>query len=175
MRDDIAEKIAHLSSFKADIQAHFDGNSDGVLRTRISRRMPRARELVREAGVMKTVTLSPPPAVGGLMVRNADPFEFILRDYYGMSLIPAVSDMIEEAIGVLEDPDYERRKLAVALSAESDMSASTATQPPELPLPDKVTLSWLVRHVPVSFWLWLLALLTTAFAVGVKLAPLLAP
>lgn len=189
MRQDIAEKIAFLEHFKADIRAHFEGDNSDTLRTRISRGMPRARSILSEAGALKTVTLSPPPAIGGLLVRNGDPFSFILQDYYGVSMIPTVADMIEEGIGVLEGPEYEK-KLALtesraqkAQEAPAPDSSHSAVQGrlkseetkrhPELP--EKVTISWLVQHVPVSFWIWLSGLLAAAFLAGIKVAPLLTP
>jgi len=184
---DTAEKIAFLERFKADIQAYFAGPEDQATRSRINRGMSRARELVDDAGAMKTVTLSPPAAIGGLMVRGADPFNFILQDYYGMSMVPTVADMIDQAIGVLESPDYDKRKtLEKTTRKEAAAARSAASRPtagdralireainggPELPA--KVTLSWLIRHVPVSFWFWLIGLIAAAFAAGLRLGQIL--
>jgi hypothetical protein len=182
---DTAEKIAFLERFKSDIRAHFDGADDEATRVRISRGMRRARSIVEDAGAMKTVTLSPPPAIGGLIVRNGDPFNFILQDYYGMSMVPTVVDMIEEAIGVLESPEYEQRPRRTLQEAVSDSAISngivqhkaSGSPPPQTvrdpELPDKVTLSWMVRHVPISFWLWLAGIIGAAFAAGAKLGPFL--
>jgi len=39
-----------------------------------------------------------------------------------------------------------------------------------LEAPEKVTISWLLRHVPVSVWLGGLVLLGSAFALGVRMA-----
>ncbi len=180
MASDATEKIAFLERFKADIQAHFNGADDDATRSRINRGMKRARDIVGETGAMKTVTLSPPPAIGGLIVRDADPFSFILQDYYGMSLAPTVADMIEQAIGILESPEYEHRKAQERIAAKRAItSAGSATKLQTLAaddvgpeLPAKVTLSWLVRHVPISFWFWLVGIVGAAFAAGVKAAPL---
>jgi len=46
---------------------------------------------------------------------------------------------------------------------------------PSLKLPEPVTLSWLVQHVPVRFWLYLLGLLAAAFGLGVRLARYVGP
>ena len=180
MASDAAERIAFLERFKADIQAHFNGADGDATRSRINRGMKRARDIVGEAGVMKTVTLSPPPAVGGLIVRDADPFSFILQDYYGMSMAPTVADMIEQAIGILESPEYAHRKAQERLAAKIAVSADSSAAKlqtrsaddvgPEPPV--KVTLSWLVRHVPISFWFWLVGIVGAAFAAGMKAAPL---
>ena len=172
---DSAEQIAFLEQFKRDIQAHFNGADDEATRTRINRGMRRARQVIQDAGALTTVTLTPPPALGGLIVRDADPFSFILQDYYGMSMIPTVSDMIEQAIGILESPEYSERKAREAVAARTPrLPTKQRPRPAEdgLPeLPAKVTLSWLVRHVPISFWFWLLGILSAAFLAGVKAAP----
>jgi hypothetical protein len=52
----IAEDIAFLSRFKADIQAHFDGDATEALRSRISRSMPRAKSILLKANTLKSVT-----------------------------------------------------------------------------------------------------------------------
>lgn len=39
----------------------------------------------------------------------------------------------------------------------------------ELVLPDKVTLSWLFRHVPCKFWWWLLGLFVVVFILGIRI------
>lgn len=188
MRSDTSEKIAFLSNFKADILSYYNGFQDETVRTRINRGIRRARELIIETGSLKTVTLTPPPALGGLVVRNADPFSFILQDYYGMSLIPTVCDMVDEAIGVLEDPRFVERGTAGesgALITQTNkrnrflfwraglpVQNPVSTKEPEFP--EKVTLSWLIRHVPISFWFWLGGIVVTAFAAGLKAAELLA-
>ena len=47
----------------------------------------------------------------------------------------------------------------------ANLSVSTKEQE----LPDKVTLTWLMQHVPVSFWLWLGGILITTIIIGVTL------
>ena len=43
-------------------------------------------------------------------------------------------------------------------------------QTPELEWPQKITLSWLTKHAPISLWLKLLGALVTAFLLGVGFA-----
>jgi hypothetical protein len=101
----VSGKIQLLSSFQRDIRRWFDGEYDDSekmeLRSRINRAVQRVRKVVLETGCLQMVTMAPPPAVGG----DADPFSNILGNYYGISLIPDVADMIETAIGVLESPE----------------------------------------------------------------------
>ena len=73
------------------------------LRSYINRKTVAVRNAVVEAGTLKRVTISPPPALGGgLVYNNLDPFENIFANAYGRSLIPAAIDSIEQALGVYE-------------------------------------------------------------------------
>ena len=73
----------------------------------INRNLVAARTAVKDAGTMVYMTLSPPPAVGGPIARNVDPFAMIFDDWYGVSLIPKIVEMVEQAIGVYEHLDKE--------------------------------------------------------------------
>jgi hypothetical protein len=176
---DVAARIAFLEQFKADILSHFNGAGDEGTRSRINRGMSRAREILTATGALKPVTLSPPPAIGGLLVRNADPLNFVLQDYYGMSMAPTVADMIDQGIGVLETPGYDippqgkRSDAQGSHSKSGDQKAGYAAPDDVLELPAKVTLLWLIRHVPVSFWLWFVGIVSAAFVAGLKVAALL--
>lgn len=158
----VRERILFLTEFKEDIQAFFHGrqDTDKSLRPRISRSTPRARSILLETRALKRVALAPPAAIGGLVVNNADPFDYILQDYYGMSLIPTVSDMIEEAIGVLQSPEYLSQ---LQQSASADVAKKTGAA--SLAYPEKMTLRWLIDHAPLRFWL-----LTTGAFVSILLA-----
>jgi hypothetical protein len=111
----VSEKIQLLSSFQRDIRRWFDGEYDDSermeLRSRINRAVQRIHKVVLETGCLQVFTVAPPPTIGGLIVRDVDPFSNILGDYYGISLIPDVADMIETAIGVLESPEYLEKLL----------------------------------------------------------------
>jgi hypothetical protein len=55
-------------------------------------------------------------------------------------------------------------------------AATKATIPQKqdryLEFPERVTLSWLWRHVPFSFWVWLVGLLVSAFLIGISIGQL---
>src|SRR5271169_928255 len=59
------------------------------------------REVV-EAGCFHTITIGPPPAIGGLVMRNIDSFAMMFERPYGHDLIPDVIDGIDQTIGVLK-------------------------------------------------------------------------
>ncbi len=95
------------------IRRWFDGQYEPEgkpkLRSEVHQALPRTREIVTATGCMKTVTLSPPPAVGGLMIKNANPFDNLLESFCGRSLIPMVIDILDEATGVLKSAEYLER------------------------------------------------------------------
>jgi predicted nucleotide-binding protein len=80
------------------------------LRSLINRRLEGIQEIVRLAGYHQTLTISPPPMIGGLVMRNLDPFNYIFQDVYGESLHGPLFDMLDKAIGVIESGKFEERK-----------------------------------------------------------------
>jgi len=102
-----SEKIQLLSSFQVDIRCWFDGkyaqSEADAIRSRINRNVRRVCSIVSETGCLKLITVAPPAAVGGLMIRNANPFDSVLETYYGLPFVPAIVDMLDEATGVLEE------------------------------------------------------------------------
>ena len=75
------------------------------------------RREVMEAGCLHTVTITPPATVGGLIMRNVDPFDMVFHPPYGMSMVPMVVDMIDQTIGVLRagppEPATEKPKIQI--------------------------------------------------------------
>jgi len=61
-----------------------------------------ARKLIAEAGCYKTLDISPPPAVGGYLMRNVDPLDTMFDPPFLMNLTSTVVDMIDQTIGALE-------------------------------------------------------------------------
>jgi hypothetical protein len=94
------EKIKKLKSFKALVQES-RSECTSELRSEINQQKVWARQQVIEAGCFHTLTLGPPPAVGGLIMRDIDPFAMIFQRPYLQDLSPQVIDMIDQAIGVL--------------------------------------------------------------------------
>jgi predicted nucleotide-binding protein len=104
--DDNASHIQQLENYKAALIAWDQGHdtlTDGTsIRTFINRNAPAVRKLVLRAGCSKTMTVSPPPAVGGLIMRNVDPFGCVFEGPYGMNMTSVICDMIDETVGVIE-------------------------------------------------------------------------
>lgn len=101
---DIEEKVQKLEDFKAHL-ANRQKNHDTDTRAWINQNQAWVRREVIEAGCFYTMTISPPPAVGGLVIQNVDPFSMMFNPPYLMNLIVHVRDMIDQTIGALRaDP-----------------------------------------------------------------------
>lgn len=80
-------------------------------RSEINKKIPFVQQILRLTGTSRTITVAPPPLVGGLMMKNVDPFTCIYDPPYGLSVIGVISDCIDEAIGVIESDDNILNKL----------------------------------------------------------------
>ena len=53
------------------------------------------------------MSIAPPPAIGGYVMNNVNPFDVIFYKPYGVDTNKSLSDMIEQAIGIIEaDADF---------------------------------------------------------------------
>jgi len=79
-------------------------------RSLINRRVDHVREIVTLAGCRHMLTIVPPPAIGGVVMPNVDPFRFIFEGVYGRSLNSNVFDMLDQTIGIIEGGKFAERK-----------------------------------------------------------------
>lgn len=109
------DSIKRLNDFRsAIIQYHNSEDERPEIRRYINNNSRSARRELIETGCLKLFTISPPPIIGGLIMRNVDPFTCIFDAPYGGSMIPQLVDMIDEAIGVLNDPTFNSASPTVA-------------------------------------------------------------
>jgi hypothetical protein len=111
-------KIERIEAFR-DALKMYQKNQDGFSRTFLNQNLRAVRREVLEAGCMKTFTISPPPAVGGMVMQNVDPFYVMYDAPWGRSLNPTLFDMLDETIGVLNDPAYGIVEEGIAKSSVS--------------------------------------------------------
>lgn len=160
----IEEKIILLEQFDSALERWFNGKVDhdgkDSLRKSLNELAPMARAIIKETRCYKLISASPPPAIGGPALQNVDPIDMLFKDYYGMSFIPTIRDMTQQAVGVLRRGGLDDAK------EEHQKEETVANE--ELVVPEKVTLVWLVRHVPVTLWLLAGGLLFAAFTLGIK-------
>lgn len=109
---EIAEKIQRLDEFKQMVldwsASYRDQDRRKQLRSYINQNKVWIRQEVIEARCFQTLTIGPPPAVGGLVMQNVDPFAMLFDPPYGMSMVDQVVDMIDQTIGVLRTPVEEK-------------------------------------------------------------------
>lgn len=108
-----AQIIRELEEFRNAINrwTNPSRNDDTAqLRSFINRRLEDVAEVVRLAGCRQTLTISPPPAIGGYVMQNVDPFAYIFEDVWGRSLNSKVFDMLDKTIGVIESGKFSNRK-----------------------------------------------------------------
>lgn len=105
------KKIARLEAFKDLVlrweASYQDDRIQGELRSAINREKQWVRKEVIAARCFKTLTIGPPPAVGGLVMNRVDAFMMLFDAPYGLSLASAAVDMVEETIGVLSTASEE--------------------------------------------------------------------
>lgn len=105
--------VSDLEGFRDKIVAwskSAGGDERRRLRASINQNLHQAREIVRLAGCLNIMTIAPPPMIGGLIMRNVDPFNYIFEDVYGQSLTDVLIDMIDQAIGVIHSGKYSERQ-----------------------------------------------------------------
>jgi hypothetical protein len=101
------DRIAKLEEFRALLrewnksQSYPPRRNPETVRSKINQGKSAVRQIVIECGCLKTFTIGPPPAIGGLVMHNVDAFNVIFDPPWGMDMIPPIIDMVDEAIGVL--------------------------------------------------------------------------
>ncbi|NOU01350.1 MAG: hypothetical protein HOO95_07245 [Gallionella sp.] len=156
----VEEKIACLERFDVAVTRWFEGKYDpegqDVLRKSLNEMMPIARNITHSVGCLQLMSVAPPPAIGGMVLNNINPFDGLFQTYYGQSLIPNIRDMTQQAIGLLRSGRLEEVKEIPRNS--------------HLPLPEKVTLAWLALHVSMKHWFMVVGILAAVFMLGVKVS-----
>lgn len=122
---EIEEKIYKLEDFKRKL-TQWQKTYDSGLRSDINQNKVWVRREVIEANCFHTLTISPPPAVGGLIMRNVDPFDMMFNPPYMMNLVSHVVDMIDQTIGVLKAGPVEEPKDQPKVQVDIDVKEGYA-------------------------------------------------
>jgi hypothetical protein len=108
----LEEKTKKLKAFQELIR-QWQSSRDGNIRSNINQDRKWVEREVLEAGCWKTLTISPPPAVGGLLMRDVNPFDYLFDAPYGRSVLNIVIDIIDETLGVLRSPPREQPQISI--------------------------------------------------------------
>ena len=90
-------------------------------RTKINKRKRHIAQLLWQCGLHKSVTLYPAPAVGGPILSNVDPLDFLFERVHGANVRRLVHDLIDQAIEMFETgnvpaPEPEGKKMSQSRS-----------------------------------------------------------
>jgi len=97
------QKIARLTEFQRQL-SEYDESGSASARRYLNQNSSAVRRDLVEAGCYQRYTISPPPAIGGLIMRDVDPITMMFDPPYRMNFTTKISDMIDMAIGVLREP-----------------------------------------------------------------------
>ena len=76
-----------------------------AIRAKINKSIKVVNNIVFASGCFKVYTLGPPPAIGGYLMKNSNPFDIIFDSPYYFDSVNTLVDMIDCAIGVIEADD----------------------------------------------------------------------
>jgi hypothetical protein len=109
-KESVDQKIERLLDFQRQLERWEDeGTADA--RRFLNQNMRAVKRDLIESGCFRTYTIAPPPAVGGMIMRNVDPIEMMFDPPYLMSFVPKINDMIDQAVVALrEEPDEEEEE-----------------------------------------------------------------
>jgi len=71
------------------------------------------QRILTAAGTLRLISIAPPPMFGGYMINNINPLDIIFDPPYDMDVHSHLSDVIEQAIGVIESDSSFSKKLVV--------------------------------------------------------------
>lgn len=112
----IDERIALVEEFKQKLTEWERDRSDKK-REWLNQNMHSVRRETIETNTHINMTISPPPAVGGLVMR-IDPFVHMFDRPWQMRMVPHITDMLDKTIGVMRNPSPERPKAVGQIQKE---------------------------------------------------------
>lgn len=113
--------IARLFEFKSAMKEwefSLDSKRKSELRTFLNENKIAVKREVAEAGCYLKLEISPPPVIGGHIMRDVDPFDMMFNAPYNLSMVQTIADMIDQTIGVLKAGKKENNKKPSFLQLE---------------------------------------------------------
>jgi hypothetical protein len=103
MSDGIEDRIKLLGEFKQALEDWRKTRSP-TQRQWLNQNRHRVEREVIEAGCFRTVTVTPPAAVGGYVAHNVNPFANMFQPVNFANMTPLIIDMLDQTIGSLKNP-----------------------------------------------------------------------
>ena len=98
------EIISVLKEYRKNllILSDYNGRSYERARTYLNKNRDLVQNILIKAKVLRSIDVAPPPMIGGYMMRNVNPLDLIFNPPYGLDIYSHISDLIEQAIGIIE-------------------------------------------------------------------------
>lgn len=99
-----SEALNKVQDFRELLGMLDRGEGRASTRSEINQSLPSIRRIIGMTGTGKTLTIAPPPLVGGMIMQNVNPFDMLFNAPYGMfqDLLDCCIDIIDATIGVLK-------------------------------------------------------------------------
>ena len=103
------EIISLLKEYRKNllILSDYTGKPYERARTYLNKNRTLVQNILIKAKVLRSIDVAPPPMIGGYMMRNVNPLDLIFNPPYGLDIYSHISDVIEQAIGIIEvNPEF---------------------------------------------------------------------
>lgn len=102
---EVEKAIEILENFHQLLDNYWNDNKPSDYRRQIMQQRHEVENIISRCGNMKSMTMTPPPAIGGYVMHNVNPFDFIFGAPYGLQneIINCIKDMIDETISVINN------------------------------------------------------------------------
>ena len=103
------EIIKLLNDYNASLVGLHSQRESTYLNSRsfINKNRVLVQRILKKAGKLRTLDITPPPAIGGYILKKVNPLDLIFDPPYGLDINSFLYDIIEQTIGVVEsDPNF---------------------------------------------------------------------
>lgn len=124
-----AEALEKVQEFRGLLDILERGEGRHGTRSEINQLLPIVRRIIGMTGTGKTLTIAPPPLVGGMIMQNVNPFDMLFSDPYGMfnDILSFCIDILDSTIGVLKSDDNYIEKLEKTIQEHPKVKAKGET------------------------------------------------
>ena len=122
---EIIELLKKYRSLLQKLESHSEFDYQET-RSFLNKNRSRVQRILVEAKTLCHVSIAPPPICGGYVMNKVNPLDLIFDPPYGIDIYGHLSDVIEQAIGVIEsNPDFY--KLIDATPQQDDCNSDIWT------------------------------------------------
>lgn len=107
-----AEIITLLKGYRTHLLKlrSYEGYNYAETREFLNKNKNTVQRILIAADTLKLISIAPPPMFGGYIMNNINPLDIIFDPPYDMDVHSHLSDVIEQAIGVIENnPEFYKK------------------------------------------------------------------